>query len=51
MQILTLILLILALVLLGCAAFGVGRPRVHLGWLGLACWALTALIGAFGTLH
>lgn len=42
MQILT---LILAFVLLGCAAFGVGRPRVHLGWAGLACWVLTVILG------
>jgi lipopolysaccharide export LptBFGC system permease protein LptF len=37
-------LLLLAVVLLGLAAFGVGHPRVSLGWLGLACWALYVLL-------
>lgn len=31
-----LILMIVAVILLGLAAFGVGVPRVSLGWLGLA---------------
>ena len=50
MDVIVLILLVFAVVLLVCAAFGVGRPRVHLGWLGLACWALTALIAGIPNL-
>jgi hypothetical protein len=38
------ILLLLAVVLLASAASGVGHPRVSLGWLGLACWALYVLL-------
>jgi len=45
MAIVILILLVAAFILLVCAAFGVGRPRVHLGWLGLACWVATAILG------
>lgn len=39
------ILLVFAFVLLLCAAFGVALPRVQLGWLGLACWVLSILLG------
>jgi hypothetical protein len=39
-----LILGIVAVVLLALAAFGVNAPRVSLGWLGLAIWALVALV-------
>jgi ABC-type multidrug transport system permease subunit len=46
--VLVLILLVLALVLILCRAFGVAPPRVHLGWLGLACYVLVALVGAAG---
>jgi len=41
------ILLILAVLLCGLAGFGVGAPRVHLGWLGAAAGFLAALIGAW----
>ena len=41
---LILILLIAAVICLTLAAFGVGAPRVHLGWLGLALFVLTALV-------
>lgn len=37
-------LLFLGVVLTGLAAFGVGRPRLHLGWLGVAAALLAALI-------
>lgn len=46
---LSLILLVAAVILLTLAAFGVpnsGKPQ--LGWLGLACWALSLLLGAVG---
>lgn len=39
------ILLLVAAVLLFCAAFGVPSSRVNLGWLGLALWALSLLVG------
>lgn len=39
------VLLVLAFVLLLLAAFGVSSPRVNLGWLGLACWVATHLVG------
>jgi hypothetical protein len=42
------ILLLVAVVLLVLAAIGVGAPRVSLGWLGLACWALVALLTVGG---
>lgn len=41
----SLIFYILALVLFGVAAFGIGAPRVHLGWLGAACFTLAVLLG------
>ncbi len=39
----SLVLYIVALALLVCAAVGVGS-RVQLGWLGLAVWLFTAAI-------
>lgn len=38
------ILLIAALVLFVCAAFGVAPRGVSLGWLGLACWVGSLLL-------
>jgi hypothetical protein len=38
------LLLIVAIILLGLQAFGVNAPRVSLGWLGLALWALSLLV-------
>jgi hypothetical protein len=40
----SLVLYIIAVILLGLAAFGVGASRVSLGWLGLALWLFTAAI-------
>jgi hypothetical protein len=42
------ILQVLGVVLLFLAAFGVGAPRVSLGWLGLAILALVWLFGSLG---
>jgi hypothetical protein len=42
------VLLLLAVVLLLLAAFGVAHPRVSLGWLGLACWAAVVLLTQVG---
>lgn len=39
------ILLVFAFVLVALSAFNVGHPRVHLGWLGLATWLLSLLLG------
>lgn len=39
------ILMIVAVVLLFCAAFSVPSSRVVLGWLGMAIWATSILIG------
>ncbi len=41
---LTQLLGIVVVVLLAVAAFGVNAGRVSLGWLGLAVWALVALV-------
>lgn len=38
------ILLVVSLILLVLAAFGVAAPRVNLGWLGLACVVLAMLV-------
>lgn len=49
---LTTILMVFAFVLLLLAAFNVPvPPRINLGWLGLACWALAILLGALPPLH
>lgn len=43
---LTTLLLVLALVLLGLAAVKCPEPpRVSFGWLGMAIWMLTAVLG------
>ncbi len=42
------ILIVAALILFVLAGFDIGKPKVHLGWLGAACVALTFLLGAFG---
>ena len=39
------ILTVLAFVLFLIAAFLNPSPRVNLGWLGLACWVLSVLLG------
>jgi hypothetical protein len=39
------ILIVFAFVLFVLAAFWQpGPPRVHLGWAGMACWALSILL-------
>ena len=40
------ILLILALLLFVAAGVGVTYGKLQLGWLGLACWAASMLVGA-----
>jgi len=45
MELLLLVLMILAVICLGLAAFGVSLTnRINLGFLGLFLWALTVLI-------
>ena len=39
-----LLLLVLSLVLLVLAGVGIGHPRAHLGWLGLAAYVAAALL-------
>lgn len=38
-----LVLLLIALVCLFCAAVGVSAQRVNLGWMGLFFWALSSV--------
>jgi len=38
------LLLLAAIILLALQAFGVNAPRVSLGWLGLALWALSTAV-------
>jgi hypothetical protein len=38
-------LLVLALILVALAAFGVSTQKVNFGWLGLAVWILSNLLG------
>lgn len=45
MGIVALIFYVLALVLFAVAAAGIGAPRVHLGWLGAACFTAAVLLG------
>lgn len=45
---LSLILMVFAFVCLTLAALNVGHPRITLGWLGMAFWALADLLGAAG---
>jgi len=40
------ILMVFAFVLLLLAAFNIpSPPRLNLGWLGMACWALAIVLG------
>ena len=39
------ILMVFAFVFFVVAAAGIALPRVNLGWVGLACWALSILLG------
>ena len=41
----SLILLVVAFILLLCQTFGV-PSRISLGWLGLAIWCLSLLVGS-----
>lgn len=50
MAVLVLILLVLALVLAGCRAFGVVHPRIHFGWLAFALYVLTVILQGLGHL-
>lgn len=43
---LPLLLMIIAIILLVLAGFGVSAGRVSLGWIGLASWALAVLLGS-----
>lgn len=40
----SLVLIILAIVLLFCAAIGVPAGRISLGWLGLTLWVLSTIL-------
>jgi hypothetical protein len=44
MNLLVIALFLLAVILSGLAAFGTGRPRLHLGWAGAACGWLALLL-------
>jgi len=48
MEIIVLLLVVLAIVLLGLAAFGVNGGRVSLGWAGLCALAVVKLIEVIG---
>jgi hypothetical protein len=48
------ILLVFAFVFAVIASIGVNVPRIHFGWLSIAFWILSVLLGgahALGTLH
>lgn len=45
MNVLAFILQILALICLTTAALGITTPRVASGWLGLALWLLSLMVG------
>jgi hypothetical protein len=45
------ILLVLAFVLLLLAAFNVSTARISLGWLGMAVWCLSILLGGLHLLR
>lgn len=45
MNVLVTVPLVLALVLTGLRGFGVGHPRLHLGWLGVTAALLAFLLG------
>lgn len=40
-------LVIVAIILLFLAAFNIPTPKVSVGWLGLAFWALSTIWGKF----
>lgn len=42
------ILLVFAFVLALLAAFNIGQPRWSLGWMSLACYFLSLLLGSWG---
>lgn len=42
------ILLVFAFVFAACAATGLAPPHVHPGWLAIAFWILSVLLGAHG---
>lgn len=44
------ILLVFAFVLLVLASANVSHPRLSFGWLGLALWVLSLLLGGAGPL-
>ncbi|MGA2426321.1 MAG: hypothetical protein ABSG07_20155 [Terriglobales bacterium] len=44
----SIILLVFAFVLACLAAWNVGQPRWSLGWLALACYFLSLLLGSAG---
>lgn len=48
MSVLILLLLVLACVLAGARAFGVGMPRVNLGWLAVAIGFLVWILQQAG---
>lgn len=41
------VLTIIACVCFFLAAFGIGWPRMAMGWLGLALWCLASLVTGF----
>ena len=45
MNLLLVVLLVAAVILCGLATFGVGHPRVHLGWAGVTCALIAVLLG------
>lgn len=47
MDVLSSLLLVLAVVLCGLAGFRIGTPRIHFGWLGLTAALLAALVVNF----
>jgi hypothetical protein len=49
MELLVLVLLILAAVCFGLAAFSVVVSRINLVAFGLLCWVVTVIIGAVST--
>jgi hypothetical protein len=52
MAAISLILLVFAFVLLMLAAFNIPNPpKVHLGWLGLACVCLSVILSGLSGLH
>jgi hypothetical protein len=44
MNIFPLLLQIIALICLGCAAFGVSVSKVSLGWFGMTLWLLSLMV-------